>query len=156
MSKKRKDRCVDFVRRGMWDHLVLSPFPHTQIFSIQQVSIYEKMNMGVLDENMWNSFWFTCSSYLVVLLHDFGLFLGLIYKVLSILMISVWRKIQSSLGGLELKIEEQKSKNLSDKTCGAALVRAPEGGVCPSKSGAPRLLERQDFLETPSLPIFSY
>ena len=38
----------------------------------------------------------------------------------------------------------------------AALARATEDNLCPSGSGAPRLSEHHNTLETPFFPIFPY
>ena len=72
-----------------------------------------------------------------------GCVTSLNYWVLSILgILSVWGNIQGSLGGLELKIEEKKSRNPSDNPWGAAPTRDPMDGLCPSISGTPLQHER--------------
>lgn len=88
---------------------MLGIFPHTQFVSIQQVRVYGRLNIGVLDENSLNSCWLNCSLSLVDLIHVSRQFLGLIYWVkVYLVILSVWGGIHGSLGGLELKIGEEK------------------------------------------------
>ena len=50
--------------------------------------------------------------------------------------------IHRSLGGLELKIGEERSKNSFDSPWGAAPTRAPQDRLCPSSPDVPCQPER--------------
>ena len=131
--------------------------------------------MEALDENSLNSCCLNCRVSLIDLIHVSRLILGLIYWVMRYLVIlSIWCGIRGNLRGLEMKIEEEKSKVPSDNPWGAAPARVPQGRLCLIGPGAPRQRERlrpesvrlalvlraSQSAKTPlrprSFPIFSY